>query len=92
MQKIYKNEIPEPDTDITHDAIKQACAHAPTTGRTAPNLLGVWVTGTVGDWYVCAPCVGRIAARGASQVLRGASQVWRDGASLVVGVCMCCGK
>ena len=67
-------------------AIREAIEFAPLDGtKTAEGLLGLW---TPEGWYVCAPCVGRITARGCGYALKGATQVWSD--APVYGVCLCC--
>jgi hypothetical protein len=51
----------------------EALEYAPTSGPTARDLVGV----TMGDVFLCAPCVGRIVARGCGHLLRAGVQVWR---------------
>lgn len=73
-------------------AIREAHQYAPLTGPVAPELAGVWVPeSALAEWFVCAPCVGRITARGCGHIIRG-TQVWRDKPPVVTGVCVCCGQ
>lgn len=69
------------------EAILTAIEYAPSSGPTAPDLMGVW---TPEGWFVCAPCVGRIIARGCGDVLSKGEQVWRDREEDARGVCLCC--
>ena len=67
--------------------IRIAIEYAPKSGAYAPGLRGVW---TPEGWFVCAPCVGRITARGMGHLFHKAQRVWNDQADLPlepVGVC-----
>ena len=70
------------ETDVL---LKEAIEYAPASGPTAPDLIGVW---THDGWYVCAPCVGRITARGCGHLFKGGEQVWAD--YRIVGPCTTC--
>ena len=67
-------------------AILDAIEYAPESGPYAPDLVGLW---TAGGWFVCAPCSGRIIARGCSHVLVKPEMVWKD-SKQGRGVCLCC--
>lgn len=59
----------------TPDRLRAAVLQAPASGPVADKLRGVW---TPDGYFVCAPCVGRLIARGCSHMLRGAEHVWTD--------------
>jgi len=62
-------------TPTTPTLIREALEHAPASGRVAPELRGVWLPD---GYFVCAPCAGRIIARGCGHLLRTGTQVWKD--------------
>jgi hypothetical protein len=67
-------------------AIREAIEYAPATGPVAPGLRGLWLRE---NYYLCAPCVGRIIARGCGHLLREGQQVWADQPE-PYGVCVTC--
>ena len=68
-------------------AIREALEYAPPSGPTAPDLVAVRIP-NAGD--VCAPCVGRIIARGCGHTIRAGAQVWAP--SPMSGACIGCGR
>jgi hypothetical protein len=71
-------------TDTCISYLRSAIANAPSQpGRIAPDLLG-WRVGEAGH-YVCAPCAGRILARGCN-LPPPADPVWAGEAQ---GECVC---
>jgi len=76
--------------DATYRTIIEAAEYAPAHGPTAPDLVGGWIAGYAGDWYICAPCIGRITARGCGHVLKTMERVWKSDPCILTGVCLCC--
>lgn len=71
--------------------LQSAIEHAPASGPTAPGLVGLWVGEVFEEFYVCAPCVGRIIARGMGHLLKGGTQVWTDSQEPICpGKCCTC--
>ena len=72
-------------------ALQEAIEYAPSSGPTAPDLLGLWVPDPdLGlKRYLCAECVGRITARGCGHLLRECERSWRGG-DTPEGVCCLC--
>ena len=73
----------------TFEMLRDAIEFAPASGPVAPELRGLWVHTDEGDEYVCAPCVGRITARGMGHLFTGCERVWRDDGT-PYGVCRTC--
>lgn len=60
----------------TRTLLREALEYAPPSGPVAPDLRGVLTADGV---YACAPCVGRVVARGCGHLFgRGQQQLWKD--------------
>ena len=86
MHGAQVNPIKEQYMSSAATLLREAIEFAPPSGPVAPELRGVW---TADGYYVCAPCVGRIMARGCGHLVRG-EQVWLDRPE-PYGVCITCG-
>jgi hypothetical protein len=73
---------------FTAEQLREAAEYAPPSGPVAEGLRAVK---TYSNHLVCAPCSGRILARGLGHFVRG-EFVWTDDNAGELGSCTVCGK